>query len=335
MTRPPHGPAENRLHTAAPGPPPGDLPPDWPHRSASLGIAVGQQHWHVQVFGSPGPRADIVLLHGASASAHSWRDIAPALAADRRVIVPDLPGHGWTRRPDAAHGLSLPGMAALLGGLLRALGVGRAVLIGHSAGAAVAARMALDGQAEAELVIGLNGAWLPPAGQGRWFYEPLARVLALNPLVPPLVAWSARRHSSIERLIASTGSRLDARGVELYARLVQRSAHVAAVMTMMAAWDLRPLLRDLPHLRAPLHLLVADGDLTVPPQASAAALQRLPRAGWHTLRGLGHLAHEEAPARVLELLGGLIDRPPPAGEPGPQRGASSPASTRSGGGSPS
>ena len=287
--------------------PPADLPLDWPHRGASRCVDVGSQRWHVQVFGAPGPGADVVLLHGAGASAHSWRDIAPVLAATRRVIVPDLPGHGWTARPLAAQGLSLPGMAALLGGLLRALGVDRAVLLGHSAGAAVAARMALDRQVEAELVIGLNGAWLPPAGQGRWFYEPLARVLALNPFVPRLVAWSARRPAPVERLVASTGSRLDARGIELYARLVQRSGHVAAVMAMMAAWDLRPLLRDLPRLRAPLHLLVADGDLTVPPQASAAARQCLPGAGWQTLRGLGHLAHEEAPAAVLEPLRALLD----------------------------
>lgn len=330
-----HGTPGGGPHPVPPGLPPGDLPPDWPHRSASRAMAVGPQHWHVQVFGAPGPRPDIVLLHGASASAHSWRDIAPALAAGRRVIVPDLPGHGWTGRPATAHGLSLPGMAALLADLLRALGVGKAVLVGHSAGAAVAARMALDGRTEVELVVSLNGAWLPPAGQGRWFYEPLARVLALNPLVPPLVAWSARRRSSIERLIDSTGSRLDARGVELYARLVQRSAHVAAVMTMMAAWDLRPLLRDLPRLRAPLHLLVADGDRTVPPQASAAARQRLPQAGWHMLRGLGHLAHEEAPDRVLELLGELLEPTARVEETTPQRGASSPGSTRSGGGSPS
>jgi magnesium chelatase accessory protein len=286
---------------------PADLPPDWPHRSASRCIDVGAQRWHVQVFGAPGPRAGIVLLHGAGASAHSWRDIAPALAQGARVIVPDLPGHGWTGRPVAAHGLSLPGMATLLAELLRALDVDRPVLVGHSAGAAVAARMALDGQVEPALVIGLNGAWLPPAGQGRWFYEPLARVLALNPLVPHLVAWSARRRTPVERLVASTGSRLNARGIELYARLVGRSGHVAAVMAMMAAWDLRPLLRDLPRLRAPLHLLVADGDLTVPPQASAAARRCVPQAGWQTLRGLGHLAHEEAPEVVLEPLRALLD----------------------------
>jgi magnesium chelatase accessory protein len=306
--RPPQG----ALPVGLPAALPVDLPSDWPHRSASRRIDVGAQRWHVQVFGAPGPQADVVLLHGAGASAHSWRDIAPALAGAGRVIVPDLPGHGWTGRPIAAQGLSLPGMSALTGDLLRVLGVQRPVLVGHSAGAAVAARMALDGQAEAALVIGLNGAWLPPAGQGRWFYEPLARVLALNPLVPHLVAWSARRRSPVERLVASTGSRLDARGLELYARLVQRSGHVAAVMAMMAAWDLRPLLRDLPRLSAPLHLLVADGDLTVPPQASAAARRCLPQAGWQTLHGLGHLAHEEAPTVVLEslrvLLGGLAPR---------------------------
>ena len=300
--RPPQG----VLPAGVPAALPVDLPSDWPHRGASRRIDVGAQRWHVQVFGAPGPRPDVVLLHGAGASAHSWRDIAPALAEAGRVIVPDLPGHGWTGRPIAAQGLSLPGMSALTGDLLRVLGVQRPVLVGHSAGAAVAARMALDGRAEAALVIGLNGAWLPPAGQGRWFYEPLARVLALNPLVPHMVAWSARRRAPVERLVASTGSRLDGHGIELYARLVQRSGHVAAVMAMMAAWDLRPLLRDLPRLRAPLHLLVADGDLTVPPQASAAARRCLPQAGWQTLRGLGHLAHEEAPGVVLESLRALL-----------------------------
>lgn len=289
--------------------PPG-LPADWPHRAASRVVDVQGQGWHVQVFGAAGPRPDILLLHGAGASAHSWRDVAPALAEGRRVIVPDLPGHGWTTRPASAAGLSLPGMAAAAGGLMRALGVDRVALVGHSAGAAVAARMALDGAADAVLVVGLNGAWLPPAGPGRWFYEPLARVLALNPLLPHLIAWSGGRRAAVERLVGSTGSRLDARGVELYARLVQRSDHVAAVMAMMGVWDLRPLLRDLPRLAVPLHLLVADRDLTVPPETSAQARQRLPQAGWQSLPGLGHLAHEEAPQVVVPLLRRLLDAPP-------------------------
>jgi magnesium chelatase accessory protein len=89
------------------------------------------------------PPRDILLLHGTGASAHSWRDVAPALARHHRVIVPDLPGHAFTQRPPAA-GLSLPGMAAALGALLQTLEATPAVIVGHSAGAAIAARMALD-----------------------------------------------------------------------------------------------------------------------------------------------------------------------------------------------
>lgn len=290
--------------------------------------------WHVQVFegqgGAPecerraGPAdrpgdagaesgGDLLLLHGTGASAHSWRDIAPALArrlsVGTRVIVPDLPGHAFTTRPGDA-GLSLPGMARLLCSLLRSLQARPSVLIGHSAGAAVAARMALDepvALAGVQRVVSLNGAWLPPAGQGRWFYAPLARLFALNPWVPHVFAFHASHRGPLERLIASTGSRLDAAGVDLYAQLVGDRHHVAAVLAMMTAWDLRPLLEDLPRLVPSLHLVVAEGDRTVPPQASLEAARRQPRAVLHRLPGLGHLAHEERPEAVLGLLDRLLE----------------------------
>lgn len=258
---------------------------------------------------SEGAGWDIVLLHGTGASAHSWRDIAPALARrlppGARVIVPDLPGHAFTGRPHD-EGLSLPGMARLLCALLQVLQARPRVLIGHSAGAAVAARMALDDPADVKTLVSLNGAWLPPAGQGRWFYAPLARLFALNPWVPRVFAFHASHRGPLERLLASTGSRLDRPGIDLYARLVSDRRHVAAVLAMMTAWDLRPLLQDL-HLLAPaLHLVVSESDLTVPPRTSEEAARRLPHAVLHRLPGLGHLAHEEAPAVVLELLDRLL-----------------------------
>jgi magnesium chelatase accessory protein len=291
-------------------------------------VEAGGLAWHVQVFEgqgrpetSPTGRAqDLLLLHGAGASAHSWRDIAPALAQrlppGARVIVPDLPGHAFTGRPPD-DGLSLPGMARLLQALLQVLQARPRVLIGHSAGAAVAARLALDGlgglsspgsegTGSVKTLISLNGAWLPPAGQGRWFYAPLARLFALNPWVPHVFAFHASHRGPLERLIASTGSRLDRAGIDLYARLVSDRRHVAAVLAMMTAWDLRPLLQDLPRLAPALHLVVAEGDRTVPPRTSEEAARRQPRAVLHRLPGLGHLAHEEAPAVVLELLDRLL-----------------------------
>jgi len=252
------------------------------------------------------PPRDILLLHGTGASAHSWRDVAPALARHHRVIVPDLPGHAFTQRPPAA-GLSLPGMAAALGALLQTLEATPAVIVGHSAGAAIAARMALDGHARPSRLVSLNGAWLPPAVQGRWFYAPLARLFALNPLVAPLFSLHARHRGTLERLIASTGSRLDPRGVDLYTHLVADRAHVSAVLAMMAAWDLAPLLRDLPNLQVPLELLVGEADGTVPPTTSQQVQRRLPDSRLHHLPGLGHLMHEEAPEAVLSLLDRWID----------------------------
>ncbi|MGI9154974.1 MAG: alpha/beta fold hydrolase BchO, partial [Rubrivivax sp.] len=295
----------------------------WPHRAASRWVEAGGLTWHVQIFEGQGrletrpagEARDLLLLHGAGASAHSWRDIAPALAQrlppGARVIVPDLPGHAFTGRPPD-EGLSLPGMARLLYALLQALQAHPRVLIGHSAGAAVAARMALDGLGgpgglgSVKTLVSLNGAWLPPAGQGRWFYAPLARLFALNPWVSHVFAFHASHRGPLERLIASTGSRLDRTGIDLYARLVSDRRHVAAVLAMMTAWDLRPLLQDLPRLAPALHLVVAEGDRTVPPRTSEEAARRQPRAVLHRLPGLGHLAHEEAPAVVLELLDRLL-----------------------------
>lgn len=272
-------------------------------------MEAGGLRWHVQLFAPPGAcHGDLLLLHGAGASSHSWRDIAPALAKRRRIIVPDLPGHAGTARPPT-DGLSLPEMARLLGALLRTLDVRPAAIVGHSAGAAIAARMALDGAAAPAIVIGLNGAWLPPSSQGRWLYEPLAKLLVMNPLVPTIFSLHARQRWVLERLIGSTGSRIDAPGVDMYARLVADTGHVAAVLAMMACWDLRPLLADLPRLQADLHLVVGEADRTVPPQASLQVQALVPGSSLHRLPALGHLAHEEAPSTVLALLESLLQPP--------------------------
>jgi magnesium chelatase accessory protein len=225
------------------------------------------------------------------------------LAEEHTVIVPDLPGHAFTGRAD--HALSLPGMAAALGALLQVLGVQPDWVVGHSAGAAIGARLCLDGHAQPRTLVSLNGAWFPPRGVGNWWYAPAARLLARNPLVPHLFAWQASRPATLGKLIASTGSRLNAAAVSHYGHLVGNPAHVGGVLAMMAQWDLRPLLQDLPQLQPHLALVVGEGDSTVPPAQAVALRQRLPHSSLHRLPGLGHLAHEEAPEAVAQLFTSL------------------------------
>jgi magnesium chelatase accessory protein len=302
-------PHERRHEGRHEGPP--GLPADWPHAGRSRFVVAGGLRWHVQQWPLPRPGAPwLLLLHGTGASTHSFAGLAPLLAREHGLVVPDLPGHAFTSRPRAA-GLSLPGMAAGLGALLQALDVAPAGVLGHSAGAAIGAQLVLDGHARPQSLVSLNGAWFPPSGAGGWWYAPMARLLAINPLAPALFSWHAARPATIERLLRGTGSRLDAAARAHYARLAGDVGHVGAVIAMMAAWDLAPLPRELPRLATlgtQLHLVAAERDATVPPQQAQQLAARVPGAQVHRLPGLGHLAHEEAPAALATLVEPLLPR---------------------------
>jgi magnesium chelatase accessory protein len=273
---------------------------DWPNAGASRFLSVGGLDWHVQVAGE-GP--DLLLLHGAGAATHSWRDLIPLLATQFRVIAPDLPGHGFTGTPHEA--LSLPNMARRTAAVLRALEARPALLVGHSAGAAVALRLALDGAAPGAGVVGINAALKPFAGAAAPLFRTLALGLFANPLAIGVFSAAARDAARVKRLIEGTGSHLDARGIELYGRLFRRRGHVSATLGMMGAWDVQALLDDLPRLEGRLTLIVGDRDLAVPPAVSRGVAASRPGTEVVSLAGVGHLAHEEAPDAVAEILARL------------------------------
>jgi magnesium chelatase accessory protein len=275
---------------------------DWPHHEASRFIDAGGLRWHVQQLGDAAERPLVLLLHGTGASTHSWRGLMTLLAPHMRVLAVDLPGHGFTGMPADRETLSLPGMATALAALLRELGLAPQLVVGHSAGAAIGVRLCLDGAAEPAALVAINGALLPLGGVAGSLFSPVARLLALNPWVPRLFSWRARDPTVLRRLLDGTGSRLDAPGVALYGRLLDSPQHVAGALGMMARWDLRRFARELPGLHTPLHLLVADGDRTLPPDQAWQVRERLPSATLTRLPGLGHLAHEEQPQQVADLL---------------------------------
>jgi magnesium chelatase accessory protein len=273
---------------------------DWPLRQHSRFVEAGGLRWHVQMLGA-GPV--VLLLHGTGAATHSWRDLAPLLAHGFTVVAPDLPGHAFTSA--ARHGArSLPGYARLVGALLAALGVTPALVVGHSAGAAIALRMALDGHlAPTAPIVSLNGALLPFPGPAARLFPALAKLLFDNPLAPRLFAFQAVLPGQVSGFLdRSTGSRLDATGVDLYARLFRMPGHCAGALAMMAGWDLASLERDLPRLANPVTLVAASGDLSVPPSVSERVARLVRQGRLVSQRGLGHLSHEEAPERTAELV---------------------------------
>jgi magnesium chelatase accessory protein len=287
---------------------------DWPNRPASRFVTAGGLRWHVQVAGS-GDGPDLLLLHGTGAATHSWAGLLPLLARHARVIAPDLPGHGFTAVP-RGEGLSLPGMARAVAALLTALEARPALVAGHSAGAAILLRMALDRQIAPRAVIGLNAALLPWDGVAGQIFSPLARLLVGIPAVPWLLSRRAADRAVVERLLRGTGSVLTDRQTELYARLFRCPRHVGAALGMMAAWDLHTLARMLPRVQTPLLLLAGGNDRTVPPGQAKRVQAMVPAARRTLLPGLGHLAHEERPEVVAPLILGELARNDSVAPPG-------------------
>ena len=271
---------------------------DWPNRESSLFVEAAGIRWHIQRMGEGPP---LRLIHGTGAATHSWRGLLPLLAPHFSVIAPDLPGHGFTQSPPS-HRLSLPGMAADLGALLRKLEVKPEIAVGHSAGAAILARMCLDGRIAPRLLFALNGAFMPFGGVASHLFSPLAKLLVLNPLVPRVFAWQASHAGAVERLIANTGSTVDPEGMALYGKLVRNPAHVAAALRMMANWKLEPLLHDLPRLTTQLVLMTAANDRSISPEVAQQVREIIPSAAIERLPGLGHLAHEEQPRLIADLI---------------------------------
>jgi magnesium chelatase accessory protein len=270
----------------------------WPNREHSRFVDAGGLKWHVQVMGE-GPA--LLLLHGTGASSHSFRDLAPLLARRFTVIVPDLPGHGFTS--DGGFGrLSLDGMALVLAELLRALGVRPALGVGHSAGAAVLLRMDIDDLIAPGLIVSLNGALQPFAGLAGQVFAPIARMLALMPVVPGIFAWRASDPNVVDDLLKRTGSKLDPDGVAQYRILARNAAHVGAALGMMANWDLPGLKRDLGKVKARVLLIAGALDEMVPPADGMTSRDQIAGSQLIRLKGLGHLAHEEQPGLVARLI---------------------------------
>jgi magnesium chelatase accessory protein len=243
----------------------------------------------------------VLLLHGTGASTHSWRHVAPLLAERFNVIAIDLPGHGYSEMP-ARDFMSIEGMGRGIKALLKSMAKSPELVVGHSAGAAIAVRMSLAGWIKPKAIIGLNAALLPLSGYAGQFFAPLARMLTRIPIVPTIFARRAFDRSMIETMIANTGSKLGPAGIDFYHRLAQRPGHVAAALAMMAEWDLPRLRRELGRLKTPLTLAVGTGDRTIPPSDAKRVQAILPQTQIVRLSGLGHLAHEEEPELAAQTI---------------------------------
>jgi magnesium chelatase accessory protein len=271
-----------------------DPPKDWPMRADARRVRARHDWWVVEHGSGP----EVLLLHGAGASGHSFQALVGAMPGCR-CLVPDLPGQGFTR-PGSRGRFGIVPMAEDVASLCQAAGWAPRYVIGHSAGVPLA--LQLSTLMPLDRVIGINAALGQFDGAAGFLFPLLARALAATPFVPSLVSRMWGNPAKVRQLIKGTGSHLDEAGIGQYVTLVRRAAHVDGTLGMMAAWRVDRLMAGAASLRVPVTLITTAGDRIVPPRISRDAARMLPRAEVVELPTLGHLAHEEDAGAILQAM---------------------------------
>lgn len=230
----------------------------------------------------------VVLLHGYGADGTSWSQNVPALASGHRVHVLDLPGHGASFKSLGSE--PLVALIDAVGEVIAALGEGRVILIGHSLGGLVAARLAA---ARPDLVRGL--VLIAPAGLGPKVDDDFLRDFAeadSRNAVREVLRRVVREPQDVG--IAMVTGILRARRIE-GARDALRALRGGLSDGGAQREDIAPLLRA---LAMPVSILTGEKDDVVTFEAG------LPR---EMLPEAGHLMHMEQPSEVNRRLLAAIE----------------------------
>jgi pimeloyl-ACP methyl ester carboxylesterase len=273
-------------------------------------VDVGGLRQHVAESGSDTPeqKPPLVLIHGAGCNLEDMRLAFGDRLTGRRVILIDRAGHGFSERK-GRQGSSPQYQAAILAQVLDRLGVGRAIVVGHSWGGALALRFALDHPQRAAGLVLLAPPLYPLLRGATWFYDIMA-----TPYLGPLIAHTVLL--PVGALFIGLGF-CGAFWPQLPPRhYLKRTGTLLSLRpkTFLAnSRDISDLKVNLPlqaaryaALAVPTVLVTGDRDLIVAPRQHSLAFGRaVPAAKLVVLPGIGHMLHHAAAERVVAEIDGL------------------------------
>ncbi|TYO85391.1 alpha/beta fold hydrolase [Oceanicella actignis] len=246
----------------------------------------------------------LVLIHGLGGNLHNFNRMIPLLERDFRVIALDRPGSGWSeRRSDRL--AALPEQARMIAEFLRAEGVARPVLVGHSLGGAVALALALEHPEQVgalALLAPLTHPIRRPPAAFRVLAcgRPWARRAAARLFAPPI--GEAVLPGMLRAVFAPepVPPEFETEGA---VRLALRpAAAAAAAADLVHVVDVAALAPRYGALRAPGGVLFGGGDTLLDPQAQGEALARAaPGIHCRVLFGRGHMLPWTCPEACAAL----------------------------------
>jgi 2-hydroxy-6-oxonona-2,4-dienedioate hydrolase len=263
-------------------------------------VAVGPWSTRVLECGAGPP---LILMHGTGGHLEAYARNLRALGARYRVIAYDYPGHGWTTT--TGHDLETGDYAEHLGGLMDALGIGRAHLSGESLGGWVALKFAARNPGRVDRLV-LNtpgGTMATPQVMER--IRSLSQAAADDPS-------EERIRARLEWLMADPSSVTDElvavrRGVYGRAGFAESMRHILCLQDPGIRRRNLVTGAELAAITAPTLVILTSDDPSGPAQAGLDMARRIPAGEFRLIEGAGHWPQweqrEEFDGAVLEFLG--------------------------------
>jgi pimeloyl-ACP methyl ester carboxylesterase len=263
-----------------------------------------RMHWVERPCVEPsGP--PLVLLHGLNDCYRTWTHVTARLAQHRRVLVPDLPGHGLSDRPDASY--ELRWYAQLMTRWLEANRLETVDVVGHSFGGGVAQMMLQEGRQHIRRLVLVSSG-----GLGR----EIAILLRLASVPLVVERFGQPFMGAGKRLaIMAAGSSLEKNDVtRLTAFNRQRGSARAFARTVRDIIDWRGQRRSLfrrpPELQLPpMAVMWGDRDKVIPISHARALASAMDGVRMTVFDGCGHYLHHQKPENFVREVIGFLDDP--------------------------
>ena len=263
--------------------------------------------WHET---GPTGAPTLLLLHGGGADSAliSWRVTLRAFPG-RRVVAPDLPGYGATRRFRGRY--TIDALAAWIADFAGELDLAPGAVAGVSMGGAAAIGYALLAPERVRALV-------PVAAFGLGGPAPLRRTLYLAsrlPLTPAFYGAVSVSDRAVRRAMRNVWADLDrmppdiAPAVKRAARVQLRTGSFLAFMRGETAWAgfRTDLSERLPEIGCPTLFVHGTSDALIPARASERAAALVPGARLALIEGAGHLPMRERPEAFHDALRGFLD----------------------------
>jgi len=247
----------------------------------------------------------LVLLHGFLVNHSEFDDVLPALAERFHVIVPDLPGFGDSEKPSPSrYAYGIDAFAEAVADLIAAFGVGRASVIGHSMGGAIALTLAAH---HAELVDRL--VLVDPLSYP--FPLSLKARIPLFPIVGGIVFKQLYGRSLFRSYfrddVFSREATLPLARIDLaYDKFNGPAARESAFAVMHAILDTRPVVARIGRVRAPTLVVWGRYDKIFPVANAQRLVRDISGARLEVLE-TGHSPHEERPREFVQKVVEFLD----------------------------